>query len=95
VAVQADVEPARVGLDAMHIYITDGTGRPLDVPEVTARMWLPGQVEPVTVPLEEETAGHWENEAVTVPYRGTWQLQIDVRTSEYDQATVTHAVPVR
>jgi copper transport protein len=95
VAVQADFEPARVGVDAVHIYVTDGTGRPVDVPEVTARMWLPGRVEPIDLHLEKAAAGHWENESVTVPYKGTWQLQIDVRTGDYDEASVTHAVPVR
>jgi copper transport protein len=93
--VEVDVDPARVGDNAVHLYASTPAGAPLSVVEWRVTAALPARgIEPVAVPLLPITADHASGEA-QLPVAGTWQLRITLRVSDFDQASVTAEVPVR
>jgi copper transport protein len=94
VRVQLDLDSARVGPNTLHVYLTGSDGRAFDVPEVTGRITRDGEAVPVRI--ERISLGHYEaTERLVVPYRGTWLLEVRVRTSDIDSLTVTETLTFR
>ena len=92
--VQLDLDSARVGPNTLHVYLTGPGGRAFDVPEVTGRITRDG--ESVPVQIERISLGHYEaTERLVVPYRGTWELEVTVRTSDVDASTVRQTLSIR
>ncbi|MCM3266399.1 copper resistance protein CopC [Streptomyces thermoviolaceus] len=88
--VQLDVEPARVGGNEMHVHVEGPDGQPLDVPEITVALTLPAQhLGPLPVAVERIAAGHWAATGVQIPMAGDWKVAVSVRTSDFDEVTVT------
>lgn len=91
--VQADVEPATAGINALHVYYTGAGSLAVDVPETTARLISPsGETVPVTIP--RKNLGHYEQLTVPLSSKGRWRLEIRTRTSDIDTSTTTFTVPV-
>jgi copper transport protein len=86
--VQIDLDSARVGVNGLHVYLTGPGGKAFDVPEVTARLSRPGG-ESLTMPVPRKSLGHYETFRLAVPYRGTWRLDVTVRTSDIDVETAS------
>jgi copper transport protein len=86
--VQIDLDTARVGVNALHVYLTGPGGKAFDVPEVTARLSRPDG-ESLTSNVARKSLGHYETLRLAVPYRGTWRLDVTVRTSDIDAETAT------
>ncbi len=86
--VQIDLDTARVGVNALHVYLTGPGGKAFDVPEVTARLSRPDG-ESLTTQIARKSLGHYETLRLAVPYRGTWRLDVTVRTSDIDVETAT------
>jgi len=64
----------------------------LDVPEVTAALSLASAgITNLKVPLQHGGTGHYLVGGFQVPLRGTWTLNITVRTSEFDEFNATPA----
>jgi len=90
------VNPTRTGATTLTVAVRDEQGRPLDVPEVTARLSLAARgLGPLPAELTKRRPGEYESTGLTLPMAGTWQLEIKVRTSEIDQYSVSTAVSVR
>jgi copper transport protein len=86
VLVDAVVDPAKAGPLAVHLYTLSAEGSQLDVPEVLATLSLPGRgIDPIHVPLSRAGIGHFVAYGLDVPIRGTWELDVRVRTSEFDE----------
>jgi copper transport protein len=93
VLVDVVVDPAKAGPVAIHLYTLSADGGQLDVPEVTASMSLASAgIANLNVPLQKGGAGHFLVGGFQVPLRGTWTLNITVRTTEFDEFNAT---PVR
>jgi copper transport protein len=86
--VQIDLDTARVGVNALHVYLTGPGGKAFDVPEVTARLSRPGG-ESLTSDVPRSSLGHYQDLRLAVPYRGTWRIDITVRTTDIDVETAT------
>jgi copper transport protein len=86
--VQIDLDSAVVGVNTLHVYLTGPGGKAFDVPEVTARLSRPDG-ESLTSTVERKSLGHYETNDLAVPYRGTWRLDVTVRTSDFDAETAT------
>lgn len=84
--VQIDLDSARVGVNTLHVYLTGPGGKAFDVPEVTARLSR-ADGESLTMPVARKSLGHYETTRLAVPYRGTWRLDVSVRTSDVDVET--------
>lgn len=93
--VQVDVEPARAGLNDMHVYFTGKGSKAVDVEEVTARWTLVGGSDEVPVDLPRDTLGHYERLRVPLPSPGTWRLTLTTRVSDIDSYTTQFTVRVR
>ncbi len=88
--VSIDLEPARVGDNAMHVYVDGPDGRPVDVPEVKVAFTLSAKdLGPLPVVPDHITTGHWSASGVQLPMTGDWTIEVTVRTSDIDQVTVS------
>lgn len=89
------VDPAKVGANAIHLYILTATGQEEQVAQVQAALLLPAQqLGPLPVPLTNAGPGHYLATA-PIPISGRWQLQITVRTDDINETTVSVPVEVR
>jgi copper transport protein len=94
-SVELTVEPARSGLNLMHIYLVDETGQPMDVQGVSVTAELPAQeIGPLDVPLQPTGPGHYTAAGFALPVAGLWAITIHLRFGEFDAASVTAQVPV-
>jgi copper transport protein len=92
------VEPARVGLNTVHLYLIDATtgAQFTATKELTVTAKLPAKgIGPL--PLQPNLAGpgHYVLNSAELSPGGTWQLQITDRVSEFEEHTKTIDVPVK
>jgi copper transport protein len=95
--VTVDVSPAATGQNDIVISVTDHGGQPLaDEPdEVTATLRLPAQeLGPIPVNLVPEGEGRYRAEDTEFPFAGEWDLNVVVRTSDFDQDQLETTVPI-
>lgn len=91
---QVEVDPARTGVNSVHLYAYTPDNKPLPVVEWRATAALPERdVEPIDVPLLKLTDNHAFGE-ISLPTSGDWKMRFTVRISDIDQATVTATVPI-
>lgn len=96
VKISVTLEPARTGLDDLHVYVISAEGRALDALEVSASLRLPaGDTGPINVPLVENAPGHWSAFGFPIPIAGTWQLEVAALVTEIDLVRVRTDVPIR
>ncbi|MCX5247337.1 copper resistance protein CopC [Streptomyces sp. NBC_00201] len=88
--VSVDFDPARVGGNEMHVYVTRPNGRAFDIPEVKVAFTLEAKkIGPLPVTPDHVATGHWSASGVQIPMAGDWKIAVTVRTSDIDQATVS------
>ncbi len=93
-----EYDPATTGPNTIRIVVEDSTGSRQDVAELRTTLTLRSRaLGPFAVPLQQlprrdNGPGGYQASGVTLPYPGSWELRITVRSSEIDQTTVT--VPV-
>ncbi|MGW2837101.1 copper resistance protein CopC [Streptomyces sp. NPDC001493] len=93
--VQLDLDPGRTGSNDMHLWIEDGKGTALDVPEVRIALTLEAKdIGPLPVVPDRLAEGHWAASGVQIPMAGEWKLAVTVRTSDIDETTVTKNVKI-
>lgn len=92
--VQLDLDSARVGLNTLHVYLTTTGGKAIDVPEVTGRITRDG--ESVPIDIRRISLGHYEaTKRLVVPYAGTWNLEVVIRSSDIESDTVRQELIIR
>jgi copper transport protein len=88
--VTIDLDPARVGDNALHVYVERPDGQAFDIPEVKVAFTLSAQgIGPLPVVPDHITTGHWSASGVQIPMAGDWKVEVTVRTSDIDQVTVS------
>ncbi|MEU3841579.1 copper resistance protein CopC [Streptomyces sp. NPDC028635] len=88
--VSIDLDPARVGANEMHVYVTRPDGSAYDVPELKIAFTLTAKaIGPLPVAPDHITTGHWSADGVQIPMAGDWKVAVTVRTSDIDQVTVS------
>ncbi|MGW3095855.1 copper resistance CopC/CopD family protein [Streptomyces sp. NPDC001102] len=88
--VSVDLDPARVGGNEMHVYVTRTNGRAFDIPEVKVALTLEARkIGPLPVTPDRVATGHWAASDVQIPMAGDWKVAVTVRTSDIDQVTVS------
>ena len=96
VTISVTLEPARTGLDDLHVYVLSEEGRALDALEVSASLRLPaGDTGPIKVPLVENAPGQWSAFGFPIPIAGTWKLEVAALVTEIDLVRVRIDVPIR
>jgi copper transport protein len=90
VLVDLIVDPARAGPVDVHLYTLRPDGEQLDVPEVDGAFSLPSAgIGNLTIPFEKAGPGHFLASGFDIPLRGTWKLDITVRTTNIDEFDAT------
>jgi copper transport protein len=93
--VEVQVEPARAGVNAMHVYFTGAGGKAVDVEEVRAVLIHARSGDRVDVDVPRDSLGHYEQLRVALPASGDWRLDLFTRTSDIQSTTSTFTIPVR
>jgi copper transport protein len=93
--VDVTVDPARTGLNALHIYLFTPQGADLAAREVTAEMVPPDGGEPTAVTLVQAGDSHFVAETLVLSGAGTWKLVMHIRLGEFDDTVATTNVPIR
>jgi copper transport protein len=92
------VEPARVGLNTVHLYLIDAkTGAQFTATkELTATAKLPAKgIGPLPLKANLAGPGHYILSSAELSPGGTWEIEITDRVSEFEQYSHTVKVPVR
>jgi len=95
---QLTVDPARVGANEVHLYLTDPrTGAPVDdAREVRVAASLPEkEIGATTEQGQKAGSGHYVVPGLALGVRGHWQLAVTVRVSAFDEYSARLTVPVR
>ncbi len=95
---QLTVDPARVGANAMHIYLTDKrTGTQWDqLKELKLSASLPKQdIGPVALDTRKAGPGHFVVGGATFGAAGDWQLSAEGLVSEFDAYYAKIDVPIK
>jgi len=83
------VEPARVGPNGMHLYLSGPGGSLEKFGDVTASLSNEGRgVGPAPVPLQPAGPNHYIG-TLSVPFGGTWTLKVTALVSEFDERVFT------
>jgi copper transport protein len=92
------VEPARVGLNTIHLYLIDAkTGSQFTATKelnVTAKLPSKG-IGPLPLKANVSGPGHYTLNSAELTPGGTWEIQLTDRISEFSQYTKTVKVPIR
>jgi copper transport protein len=92
------VEPARVGLNTIHLYLIDAkTGAQFtQTKELTATARLPAKgIGPLPLKANLSGPGHYTLNSAELTPGGTWEIQITDRISEFEEFSKTVKVPIR
>ena len=88
VEVQATVTPLTRGPNAVRLELRDPTGEPFEGLEAPQARLSSGSVDLGAVTLVNEGPGVY-TARVVLPSSGTWQLQVSLRTTEFDNPVTT------
>jgi copper transport protein len=93
IEVTATIAPHTTGPNTLTLELRDADGAPTEGLEAPrARLSTP-EVDLGTIPLEAALAGTYTAQVV-LPTAGTWELQVSLRTSEFDNPVATLQFPV-
>lgn len=93
VRVVVHVRPQRIGRNTIVVHLQDSAGDPLE-PYATPRVSIrSSQVDLGSRPVTNIATGTYRLQAV-IPTAGQWEIQVSVRTSEFDNPVVTLPMPI-
>ena len=89
------LDPAKPGLNAIHVYLLKPSGLPAEAAEVklAASLEEPA-LGPIRIPTTVGGPGHWLATA-QLPIAGTWSLDVQVRRGKFDQWSTNLTIPIR
>lgn len=95
-SVELLVDPGGRGENRIVLEVTDAvTLEPVEVEELRASLRLPEQnLGPIQLDLEMVSETAYQALGVPLPFSGTWQLDVTVRTSEVDSYSTRFDVPI-
>lgn len=94
--VDVTIEPARVGLNDIHLYTLNPDGAVMEVPQLEASLTLPAQdIGPLQVTLSRITGDHYSAYGQEISIPGEWRLDLIARPSEFDQFRASTTFEVR
>jgi copper transport protein len=89
------VVPARTGPADVHVLLTNPDAGLTGPTEVDATLSLPeGTIEGIDVPLVQVGRNHYSAYDFEIPIAGTWELDVRVRTGDFDEQQVSFEVEI-
>jgi len=94
--VEVIVDPNEVGVNALHIYVLDETGRPADdVEDLHLELtYVPEDIGPFQVEPFFVGAGHWTANVDTLRFPGEWRIDVVAGIDRFTEARATTRVVV-
>jgi len=95
---QMTVDPARTGLNAMHLYLTNAKdGSQFNgTKEIDVGLSLPKKgIGPLKANAQKAGPGHYVITGASFAPAGKWQVRITDRVSEFDEYDTTVELPIR
>jgi copper transport protein len=93
--VNISIDPARTGLNTLHAYVFDNSGKPVNVPELDVSLSLAAEnLGPLPVALDQVDVGHWAASNLELPLQGRWLLAVSIRSDAIDETTVSTTIQV-
>jgi copper transport protein len=95
---QLTVDPARVGPNAVHVFLTDKrTGAQYDrVKEFKAQLALPEErIGPIDQSVRKAGPGHYVLDGAVFGADGDWELEVAARVSAFDAYYDTLEIPIK
>jgi hypothetical protein len=92
------VEPARVGVNTVHLYLIDAKSgvQFTQTKELTATARLPAKgIGPLALHASLAGPGHYILNSAELTPGGTWQLELTDRVSEFQEYSKTVKVPIQ
>jgi copper transport protein len=91
------VAPATAGTNSVHLSYYDAQGRPIAVAgPVKIEFALPdADIGPITRDVVDAGPGHYILDDADLSPKGTWQITVVTRTSEFEQQRTTFSVKIR
>lgn len=94
VTVAVDVSPARRGLNGLQVLTTVRSGNAQDVVGVTGSIDKAGG-DRITVRPVRTSPGHYQDLDVVIPESGTYTIDLQIQTSEFDSTETRQSFTVR
>lgn len=95
-SVQVSIDPARPGVNTLHLYLFDDAGGLIRPAAITVSLTEASQqIGPLDVKLQPGGPGHYVADGMTIPGAGTWTLTVSVRLGEFTATTASTDFPVR
>lgn len=90
------VDPNRVGLNAVHVYMLDKTGRPVgEFDDLRLELtYIPQRIGPIEIEPYVVGPGHWVANIQDLRFPGRWQIRIVAGLDRFTQLEVTDEVVV-
>jgi copper transport protein len=90
------VDPAKTGGNAIHVYLTDKSGRIQNLEELTVYALLPSKkIGPIRYEAQLLAPGHYAVHGAQFPIAGDWQLDFQGRRGQFEALPATVSVPIR
>ncbi|HET9728416.1 MAG TPA: copper resistance protein CopC [Acidimicrobiia bacterium] len=91
--VTVTVDPAKSGINQMHVFTLTPKGAALTVSRIEATLSRGDQTLPAN--LHRVDANHFLNNRVIIPSSGTWTVTVQVKQGEFDSTPVVTKVRIR
>jgi copper transport protein len=89
------VDPARTGLNDMHLYVLRTSGQPANGAEAHVYASLPSaSLGPFRFQAAIAGPGHFVINKARLPIPGRWSFQIEIRFGSFDQYDKTIDIPI-
>ena len=96
VLIDVTFDPARKGLNEIHLYALTKAGLPQKVIAITATMELPSAgVEPISLQLLRAGPNHFQALGADLPVGGTWRIAVQVQLDEFTEQSAAGVVRIR
>ena len=74
----------------LHLGVTDQAGLPRDVVEMKATLSMPSRnVPPIAIKLDHQDHGFYFADDITIPFPGTWKLNLTAFVTDVDSVTAS------
>jgi copper transport protein len=94
-SVNVVVDPNRVGRNALHLYLSDATGRPGTAEELAVELSLPAaDIGPLRRLPVDIGSGHWLLTTDDLSISGRWRIDVVARVDQFTEETATTEVVV-
>jgi copper transport protein len=90
------IDPNRAGMNTLHLYVVEATGRPTDtVEDLRIELtYLPEGIGPIELELFPVGPGHWTGTVDAFAFPGPWEVRVVAAVGRFEDASVTLPVTV-